>query len=197
MPAAASPTEKEPARLPLLTRLIATGLFTGHSPWAPGTVGTLLAVLIYLIPGVSSTSVLLSLTIVGFFAGVVTSGSVARAEGSALTPTAARLKQTFQPGSEHGPDPSIVVIDEMVGMWVSLLWVPKSIVALVCCFLLFRLLDIVKPEPARTLERLPGGWGIMLDDVVAGVYTNLAFHLVLLLAGFAFAGHSLFIDQLP
>jgi phosphatidylglycerophosphatase A len=197
MPAAASPTEKEPTRLPLLTRLIATGLFTGYSPWAPGTVGTLLAVLIYLIPGVSSTPVLLSLTIVGFFAGVVTSGRVARAEGGALTPTAARLKRTFQPGSEHGSDPSIVVMDEMVGMWVSLLWVPKSLVAVVCCFLLFRLLDILKPEPARTLERLPGGWGIMLDDVVAGVYTNLAFHLLFLLAGFAFPGHSLFIDQLP
>jgi phosphatidylglycerophosphatase A len=197
MPAAASPIEKEPTRLPFLTRLIATGFFTGYSPWAPGTVGTLLAVLIYLIPGVSSLPVLLSLTIIGFFTGVVTSGRVARAEGGALTAGAARLKQTFQPGSEHGPDPSIVVIDEMVGMWVSLLWVPKSLVAVVFCFLVFRFLDILKPEPARTLERLPGGWGIMLDDVVAGVYSNFAFHLLLFLAGLAFHGDSSFIEQLP
>ncbi|MGB6122640.1 MAG: phosphatidylglycerophosphatase A [Bacteroidota bacterium] len=197
MPAPASQTETQPTRPHFFTRLIATGLFTGYSRWAPGTVGTLLAVLIYLIPGVSSPPVLLTLTVIGFFAGVITSGRVARAEGGTLTASAARLKQAFQPGSEHGPDPSIVVIDEMVGMWVSLLWVPKTIVAVVFCFLLFRLLDILKPEPARTLERLPGGWGIMGDDVVAGAYTNLAFHLLLLLAGLAFPETSSIIEQLP
>ena len=197
MPAPAPTTETRPTRSHFFTRLIATGFFTGYSPWAPGTVGTALAVLIYLIPGVSTPPILLTLTVIGFFVGVITSGRVARAEGGALTASAARLKKTFQPGSGHGPDPSIVVIDEMVGMWISLLWVPKSIVALVFCFLLFRLLDILKPEPARTLERLPGGWGIMLDDVVAGAYTNLAFHLLLLLAGSAFPETSSIIEQLP
>jgi len=197
MPVPAPPTETQPARLTLVTRLIATGFFTGYAPVAPGTVGTLLAVLVYLIPGVSSPPVLLALTVIGFSAGVITSRRVASAGGGALTASAARLKQKFQPGSEHGSDPSIVVIDEMVGMWIALLWVPKSVAAVGFCFLLFRLLDILKPEPARRLERLPGGWGIMLDDVVAGLYSNLTYHLLLLLAGFLFPEMTSFIGELP
>ena len=176
----------DPPRLPLLTRLIATGLFTGYSPWASGTIGTLTGVLIYAIPGVEQPPVLLGLIVIGFFAGVVTSRRVAAAYGGTLTSTAARAKELFQPHSGHGADPSIVVIDEIVGMWISLLWVPKSLATVLFCFLIFRILDIIKPQPARLLERLPGGWGIMLDDVIAGAYTNGIFHLVWFIGGMLF-----------
>ncbi len=75
--------------------------------------------------------------------------------------------------TSYGHDPSIVTIDEVLGMWVSLLFLPKSLLLAVGAFIIFRLLDVVKPWPARFFDRKHGGWNIMLDDVVAGIYTNL------------------------
>ena len=77
-------------------------------------------------------------------------------------------------------DPSLVVIDEIAGMWVTLVALPWNPVTVVAGFFMFRLFDVFKPYPARDLERVPGGWGIMLDDVVAGIYANLAVRVVLL-----------------
>jgi phosphatidylglycerophosphatase A len=71
------------------------------------------------------------------------------------------------------PDPGHVVIDEVAGQWIALIFSRVNLSHLLAGFLLFRLFDIVKPWPARQLERLPGGWGIMLDDVAAGVYAFL------------------------
>jgi phosphatidylglycerophosphatase A len=70
-------------------------------------------------------------------------------------------------------DPGIVVIDEVVGMWVSLLLLPFTPGTALAGFLLFRVMDVIKPWPARDLEHLPEGWGIMTDDVMAGLYANL------------------------
>ena len=67
-------------------------------------------------------------------------------------------------------DPGCVIIDEVVGMWLSLLFLPRSFV--LGGFLLFRALDILKPFPIYLFERLPGGWGIMADDVVGGLMAN-------------------------
>jgi phosphatidylglycerophosphatase A len=64
-------------------------------------------------------------------------------------------------------------VDEVVGMWASLLFLPLTPVAVAAAFLFFRLFDVVKPWPAGALERLPAGWGIMADDLAAGVYANL------------------------
>jgi phosphatidylglycerophosphatase A len=72
-----------------------------------------------------------------------------------------------------GVDPSHVVIDEVAGQWIALTGSRPDLAHLLAAFLLFRLFDIFKPWPARRLERLPGGWGIMLDDVAAGVYALL------------------------
>jgi phosphatidylglycerophosphatase A len=69
-------------------------------------------------------------------------------------------------------DPSIVVVDEVVGMLVALWALPFQAGEAVAAFLCFRLFDIAKPFPIRRLEAQPGGWGIMLDDVVAGLYAN-------------------------
>jgi phosphatidylglycerophosphatase A len=166
----------------LLTRAVATGLFSGYIPWASGTFGTIVGLGIYLLPGLSDPLALALLIAAGMAAGVVTSAKVARATGHRLTPSAAKAKAVFQPGP-HGDaaDPSIIVIDEIVGVWVALWMLPYSVTAIAVAFLAFRLFDIVKPPPARQLERLPAGWGIMLDDVAAGVYANLATRCVLLL----------------
>jgi hypothetical protein len=83
-------------RLSFFTTLIATGLYSGYIPWASGTFGSLVGVLLYLIPGAEQTGTLSLLIIVGFFGGVVTSAQVALAEGHRLTKTATLAKATFQ-----------------------------------------------------------------------------------------------------
>jgi phosphatidylglycerophosphatase A len=74
-------------------------------------------------------------------------------------------------------DPGPVVIDEVLGMLMTLAWMPLSLTGVAVGFVLFRVLDIVKPFPARRLEHVPGGWGIMLDDAMAGVYGQLVMRL--------------------
>ncbi|TLY33145.1 MAG: phosphatidylglycerophosphatase A [Ignavibacteria bacterium] len=141
-------------------RLLATGLFSGYSPIAPGTAGSMLGVAIYLIPGFEAGAVLAVAIIVTFLLGVYVSA---------------------QMENDLGEDPPVVVIDEVVGMWISLFLLPKTVWVVSLSFLLFRAFDIFKPPPARRLERNKNGWGIMLDDVAAGVYANVAARLVLLL----------------
>ncbi|HTY00151.1 MAG TPA: phosphatidylglycerophosphatase A [Bacteroidota bacterium] len=167
---------------PLVARLIGTGCFVGYIPWASGTFGTLLGCLILLIPGVWQPRVLSPLTAVVFALGVWSAASIARFEGNRLSATAARAKERFQHGRHPAPDPSIVVVDEIAGMWISVLFLPPSMPALAVAFVLFRIFDILKPPPAAWLERIPQGWGIMLDDLVAGLYANVCTRLVLLLA---------------
>jgi phosphatidylglycerophosphatase A len=83
-------------------------------------------------------------------------------------PAATRVEQ-----ESGGVDPGHVVIDEVAGQWIALIHSRVNLSHLLAGFLFFRLFDIVKPWPARQLEGLPGGWGIMLDDVAAGVYALL------------------------
>jgi len=78
-----------------------------------------------------------------------------------------------------GKDPSKVVIDEVAGMCVSLVFLPVNVKYLLAAFILFRFFDIVKPLYIRKTEALPRGWGIMLDDVLAGIYTNILLQCVL------------------
>jgi len=81
--------------------------------------------------------------------------------------------------SVWGKDPSKVVIDEVSGMCISLLFLPVNVTYVLCAFILFRFFDIVKPLYVRKMELLPAGWGIMMDDVLAGVYTNILLQIVL------------------
>jgi phosphatidylglycerophosphatase A len=167
--------------IPLLPRLIATGLFSGYSPFAPGTAGSLVGLILYGIPGMDNPIVLSSLIVVFFGLGVPSAATVAHIVGDQLTQGARTAKALFQPGSVHAADPSIVVIDEVVGMWVSLLFLPKSIVVAAIAFLAFRLFDIIKPFPAKQIERYPNGWGIMLDDIAAGIYANIGVRILLVI----------------
>ena len=77
-----------------------------------------------------------------------------------------------------GKDPSKVVIDEVAGMCISLLFLPVKLQYVMCALVLFRFFDIVKPLYIRKIEKWPGGWGVMFDDVLAGVYTNILLNLV-------------------
>ena len=79
-----------------------------------------------------------------------------------------------------GKDSSRVVIDEVAGMWISVCFIPHSISLLIAGFILFRFFDILKPLYIRKLEALPGGWGVMADDVLAGIYANLVLQIFVL-----------------
>jgi phosphatidylglycerophosphatase A len=78
-----------------------------------------------------------------------------------------------------GKDPSRVVIDEVAGMCISLLFVPVAIKYIITALVLFRFFDIVKPLFIKKIEKFPGGWGIMLDDVLAGIYANILLQAVI------------------
>lgn len=141
-------------------RLLGTVLFAGYFPVAPGTVGSAVALaLFWLLPFTDNGTIAISFALAGLFLGV---------------PAADYLEQ------RHGDDPSIVVFDEAVGMWLALVFLPKIWWVALASFLLFRLFDIVKPQPARYFDRQRGGGGIMMDDVIAGVYANIVMQVVLL-----------------
>jgi phosphatidylglycerophosphatase A len=128
---------------------VATGLGCGLAPIAPGTVGSLVALIIYYYLPIAGDSVLLyALVGVGFLVGVAATGTLSH---------------------RSDPDPRRVVWDEFVGMWAACLLLPKSPPWLAAAFLGFRALDIWKPWPIRRLEQLPGGLGIMADDLLAGL----------------------------
>ena len=141
-----------------LKYILATGFGTGYSPYASGTAGSLAALLIFIFIPLSDY-IWLGIIILMFIIGIWASETVER---------------------ERGTDPAIVVIDEFVGQWIALLFLPQMVWIFVADFLVFRLLDIIKPFPAADLEELGGGLGIMLDDIIAGIYTNIALHLTLL-----------------
>ena len=147
----------------MMTRLavvVATFGRVGHFPIAPGTAGSAAALPLFaLLRWIGSPALDVSV-IVALFAAGCWAGSVAE--------------------SHYGrTDPGYVVLDEVVGQLLTLLFVPVTWVGVIVGFLLFRLFDIVKPFPARQCERLHGGFGIMADDAVAGVYGNLALRLVI------------------
>lgn len=77
-----------------------------------------------------------------------------------------------------GHDAGRINWDEVIGMLVSIIALPKTWIVYLAAFMLFRLLDIVKPFPANASQKLPGGWGVMTDDVIAAVYCNLALQIV-------------------
>ena len=80
---------------------------------------------------------------------------------------------------EWGKDPSKINIDEAVGIIIALIGLPKDMGLWIAAFFLFRIIDIFKPLPIKIFEYLPGGWGIMSDDVVAGIYTNICCWLII------------------
>ena len=139
--------------------LLATGFGVGNSPIAPGTLGTLLAIPVYyFLSNISSP--IYEITLIGFFF---------------LSVWISENAEIFF-GKKDDPR---IVIDEMMGFLITMLWVPKTILFVIIGFFLFRFFDILKPFPVRHLEkRLKGGFGVVLDDVMAGVYASIILHLI-------------------
>ena len=160
--------------------IIGTGFGSGLSPLAPGTAGSAAAAVIYcavmlLLPrdldSIFRASLLLAVAVVGFFVGVWATGRMS---------------------TDDNPDPGTAVWDEFVGMWLTalptttlpwdvsmhpstLFWVAGWVAA---AFIVFRAFDTLKPWPCRRLERLHGGWGIMLDDAAAAVWGMLTMQVL-------------------
>ncbi len=131
-------------------RVLSTWFYCGYAPKAPGTAGSLAAIAIaWFIPAPPWAFAIfgLALAIPGIWAAGVTARELGR------------------------PDPGIVVVDEVTGQWITLAGAAHlNWQSLLIAFVLFRLFDIWKPPPVRQLEKLPGGFGIVADDAMAGVY---------------------------
>ena len=133
--------------------LVATVGGCGYFPFAPGTVGSAAGIVIYLLTRHWSpmwqVALLLIISAVGVWASTETAKHLGR------------------------EDPGPVVIDEVAGQLLTLLLVAPNWLGIVAAFFIFRVLDIIKPWPAGRFEQLPGGVGIMADDLMAGLYGNL------------------------
>jgi phosphatidylglycerophosphatase A len=143
---------------------LATGFFTGFLPTMPGTWGTFAGIPLVIISHrlTSIMQVIFTVVFVTFAAYIAGRAEILFADRDARP----------------------IVIDEMVGFIITLLWLPLNFLTLCLGFVLFRLFDIVKPPPIGILEkRLHGGWGIVLDDVLAGVFANVTVRLLLIVAG--------------
>ena len=139
---------------------IATCGYVGYVPVAPGTAGSIAGLVLYAAAGtLGGAQVEIGLLAVVLAVGVWSSAATERHFGET--------------------DPGAVVIDEVAGMLITLLGLQASWGGVLAGFLAFRFFDVVKPFPARRAERLPGGWGIMADDVVAGLYAHLVLRLLL------------------
>lgn len=131
--------------------LVATAGYVGLAPVAPGTWGSAVGVCLLLLVRLTANPALEALLLAAVLAGGVW----------AATLTERRYGRS---------DPGAIVIDEIAGMLITLFWIPATWLGFLVGFLAFRIFDIFKPFPARAAERLPAGWGVMADDVVAGLY---------------------------
>lgn len=153
-------------RMPFYHQLIATGCGVGFFPYGPGTMGALSAIVVWyllslLVSMPSLIGITLALVVLFTFLGA----------------WSATVSERY-----WGEDPSRVVIDEVVGQWIVLLAIPANFQLwhVVVALALFRFFDIVKPLGVRKMENFKGGWGIMADDILAGVYGFIVLQLLLI-----------------
>ena len=147
-------------KINIFEKMLGSGFFTGYIPIVPGTFGSLAGLLIYYIPGFEKPVIILPAIIVFTVYGIYVGNKFDKV---------------------YGKDPRQCTIDEVVGMWISLLFLPKQIVISILAFIIWRAFDIVKPFPARNFEKLEGGLGIVIDDVVAGIFANALLRVGMLL----------------
>lgn len=138
--------------------LIATGFYVGRFKYAPGTVGTLLGIpLVYLFVHKLWLTLLFG----------------------ALLLIIALWSSEYMVEITRKKDPEDVVIDEVVGYYFSFLFVEPTLKALLLGFVIFRILDIIKPYPIKLFERLPKGYGVVMDDLIAGITTSFILYFLL------------------
>lgn len=139
---------------------IATGFYSGYSLIIPGTLASLVAVLLYLWFPLDPSRYLLytvSLFIAGIWAG-------------------SKAEIIFDEKNS-----SRIVIGEIVGFLIAMIMIPKTFWWILFGFIIFRIIDIIRPKPIELIEDIEGGWGMMLDDAMAGIYTNLILQVIRLL----------------
>ena len=139
---------------------LATGCYAGNIPFAPGTFGSLIGLpLCFALAGMSVAPAMLVTLLFIFFAVWIADAAEKILEQS---------------------DPGCIVIDEIAGMLVALVGLPFNPITVVIGFIIFRILDILKPFPIRDLDkRIPGGLGVVADDVAAGIITNLLLRIII------------------
>ena len=141
-------------------KLISSGIFIGYIPLAPGTMGSLLAVILFFLLYGYVLNIFWIFLPVLYFIGV----------------WAASRCEVF-----WGKDSGRIVIDEIVGMLVTFVFLSLNVKIVWLGFFLFRAFDIIKPPPVRWSEKLFRGWGVMTDDLIAGIYANLILRLIIYL----------------
>ena len=151
----------------LIYKLTATALGAGYSPFAPGTAGAIVGCVAlwifeqYNIISTTNTPILfISLILITTVLGIIATD---------------KLEE------EWGKDPSKIVLDEVIGVWIAMMFVPFSFFNVLLAFGLFRYFDIAKPLGIRKLEALKGGIGVMADDMLAGIYANITLKIILAL----------------
>lgn len=148
--------------LKILTHTIASFFGTGYFPLAPGTFSSFTLILLYkYFIHTWTWPVYVGVGVIIFAAGVLTASAAE---------TAAQRE-----------DPRFVVIDEIFGQWIALFLLPPSWPLILAAFFLFRLFDIIKPFGIRKAESLPSGWGIMMDDILAGLYAGILVNACLII----------------
>jgi len=164
------PVNKD-VKVPFVVKLISSGFYTGFFPIAPGTAGSLLGAFIFYLPGFSETSVMLISISAVFIAGVFCSELMRK---------------------RYGPDPPVVVIDEIVGLWITYLVAsfifdnffdaksldpttirPTKVAFVLIGLVVFRFFDVFKIQPAVYFDEMDNGYGIMIDDVISGIYAGI------------------------
>ena len=147
---------------------VATACGVGYIPVAPGTFGSTVGLAVWVLVPESAVPQALAILVL-FVAGSVAASAAERHFGR--------------------PDPRQVVIDEVMGMLLTLFLVPVGLKGALLGFLLFRATDVIKPWPANRLEGLRGGIGVMADDAMAAIYANLALRAALAIGGLVTYGH--------
>lgn len=146
-------------RLSKLEIFIGSAAYSGYFPVASGTIGSAFALVVYLIPGFENLYLIIPATLLVTLIGV---------------PIATKFE------AYYGKDPKECTIDEVAGMWISLIGLPKTWTVIILTFVIWRIFDILKPPPIKQAESFEGGLGVMADDVVGGLITLIVMHLLVL-----------------
>ena len=154
---------KASTNISVIYKIIATLGGIGYIPVAPGTAGTLVAALAYyLLPDKLFTNAVIMIPIL-------------------LLITLISVFITGKAEKGMSKDDSRIVLDEFVGFFFAVFFLPVNLVLLIIAFILFRILDILKPVPVNLVQKFKGGWGIMADDIVAGILTNVCLRILILI----------------
>lgn len=154
-------------KVDLFSVIFSSALFTGFIPKASGTFGSLFGLIFLFFPFFLNYNIIIPSIIIVFFLGIITSNKMVK---------------------KYGDDPSVVVIDEVAGMWVTVLILRLfvqseliGIIPLAIAFVSFRFFDVFKIFPATFFDKVKSGFGIMMDDVIAGIYAGIASGIIYLL----------------